>query len=331
MYQSYSTHPPIHVVKNQLSKYARRIAIVQTVLAGSLVLLVALLYPLKDELLPILTMSTSDMQIALTNLFEAHTTIFSILFLALITLLISGIMYLIAFFRLARSFLILGRIIPSVARPSLKTGSFIRYALLIQIAGLFIGTFIGVGLSYISEIANVASFGFLVAAYYNLSLTFKALREQNLYPKKESRLLLYSQVIPVAAMIPLTISISELSSGSEINIIPLIIGGIIIVLGYVGLMIGFYQLSNDVLLIEGPKDFEYGHETRTVYVTPRAQSEHSSGFKKIDPIRTIPPEEQTKADLKKDDMIALYCPNCGTKLKENMAFCHKCGAKVDDY
>jgi len=111
----------------------------------------------------------------------------------------------------------------------------------------------------------------------------------------------------------------------------LIIGGVIIVLGYVGLMVGFYHLSNNVLLIEGPEGFNFGHETSTVYVTPKAQPERSPGYKKIDPIRTIAPENQTKVDLKDNDLVALYCPNCGTKLKENKAFCHKCGIKIDEY
>ncbi|MCE7747664.1 MAG: zinc ribbon domain-containing protein [Candidatus Heimdallarchaeota archaeon] len=325
MHSSYNTSPPIHLIKNQISRSAKRIAIVQTIFMGSIITVVALLYSVLDELLAIFQIAPDDleaMQAALMEIIDAHSTIFSVLTFVLVLILVSGIMYLIAFFRMAKSFILLAKVVPSVTSPALKVGNFLRYALFIQIASIILGLLVGVGMSYVTEIANIIAFGLLVAAYYNLSLTFKKLKENNLYPKKESRLLFYSQIVPVTAMIPLTFSVSELSSGADINLIPLIIGGVIILIGYIGLMIGFYNLSNDVKLIEGPSEVDYGHETSTVYVQPKQAPTE---------IQYQPKQISTPKVQQADGLAASFCPNCGNKLKTNKAFCHKCGTKADDY
>ncbi|MHA1198790.1 MAG: zinc ribbon domain-containing protein [Candidatus Heimdallarchaeaceae archaeon] len=334
MSSSYNTSPPIHLIKNQISKYAKRIAIVQTTLIGSIVVVVALLYNVLDEILALLQIAPDDleaMQEALMEIVNAHSTIFSIMTFVLVVILVSGIMYLIAFFRLAKSFILLAKVVPSVANPALKVGNFLRYALFIQITSIILGAFVGVGMSYVTEIANVIAFGLFVAAYFNLSLTFKKLKEINLYPKKESRLLFYSQIVPLTAMIPLTFTISELSSGTDINLIPLIIGGVIILLGYIGMMVGFYNLSNDVKLIEGPSEVEFGHETSTVYVTPPQQANRPVEYQPTEPVKSYQEKIITSEETKDGNMEAQFCPNCGTKLKLNKAFCHSCGSKVDEF
>ena len=239
-------------------------------------------------------------------------------------------MYLVYFFRFARSFLILARVIPSVARTSFKTGSYIRYSLFIMIASTFLGAIFGVSLPYISSIMIALSYGLLISAYYNLALTFKSLREQNLYPKKESKILLYSQTATTAAMIPITIGLSLMVEGASNDLIPLVIGAVTILLGTVGLLVGLLNLSRDAHLIEGPSDVNYVHEPSTVY-SPIQQQTYTPGHKKIDPVRTISEEEQIKTKPKDGEMVALFCPNCGNKLKENKAFCHNCGAKVEDF
>ncbi len=336
MYSNYNAVPPIHLIKNQISKFAKRLAIVQTVFMGSLVVLVALLYNVLEELLIILqeaaTADIEAIQASLTILMDENPGIFSALSFIFILLLVSGIMYLFTFFRISKSFRILARIIPQVAKQANNVGNFIRYALFIQIASLLMGTFIGTGLSYITEIAYIGAFVFLILAYYNISLTFKALKENQLYPKKESKLLFYSQIVPLLSMIPLTFSVYQLSSETTINLTPLIIAGVIIILGYVGLMIGFFNLSNDIKLVANDVPVDYDFETSTGYTIPQQRT--------VDPQTYKSPTSQTVVqsdfvEAKKTDEInhlqAQFCPNCGVKLKPNKIFCHKCGSKVDEY
>ncbi len=333
MYTSYSNSPPIYLIKTQISKSAKRIAIVQSVMMSSIVILIGLLYSIIDELLPLFEVATDmeAMQIALTDIIEAHTEIFSAITIILVVVAVTGIMYLLAAFRLARSFRLLARIIPQVAKPAFSAGNFIRIALYIQIGSIVIGAFIGVGMSYITQIASVGAYVLLVAAYFNIAQTFKILRTSNLYPEKESRLLFYSQIVPVASMIPLTFSITQLSSGAEIELIPLIIGGVIIILGYVGLLVGFYKLSKDVMLIDDGSAADYNYEPNSAYTAQEQPKVDYQNYVDTTSVKVEQPSKTIQDKTSKGEMLAQFCPNCGQKLKKDKAFCHSCGAKVEEF
>ena len=333
MYGNYSPSPPLHFVKAQISKFARRLAIIQPILVGSLVILIGLLYSILDEIIAIMQNYSTDLEalkIALTSLIEAHQEMFSIMALILILVLISEIMYLIAFFKLARNFSYLARIFPQISKTAHNAGNFIRIALFIQIASILLGLISVAGLTYVSDVANIIAFGLLVAAYYYISQTFKTLRENNLYQKKESKLLLYSQITPVTAMIPLTFTIIELTTGKVINLIPLIIGLVIIGLGYIGLMVGFYQLSKDVMLIEDTGEVEYAYETSASYVPTQHQPIDYSRIEDTTSKRVNVQEDNQQDQEDIADIRVLYCSNCGSRLKPDKAFCHNCGMKVED-
>ena len=333
MYPGYSTTPPMQLIKNQINKYSKRIAIVQSVLMGSLVAIVAMLYSIKEELLVLLEMPTDDleaMQELLTNIVEANQTVFSFMTFFLLGVLISGIMYLIAFFRLAKRFQLLARILPTITQPALKTGNFIRYALLIQITSIFLTLMMGTSLAYVSQIITAIGYGLLTAAYYNISILFKKLYSQSLYPKKENRLLLYAQILTISSTIPLALSMTDLGSGLEISLIPLIIGGVLFLGGYIGLAIGFYKLSKDIMLVEEPLNASYQNGPDTPFEqTPQRHYEDPNiqvgKSEKIIQEKTVKPTEIV------DDQTAIYCSNCGGKLKEGKAFCHHCGMRIDEF
>ena len=327
MYTGQSSSPPLHMIQNQISRYSKRLAIIQAVQGASLITLIGLLYLVIDDLLLLLEITPDDMeamQIALMEIIDANQTVFSILTITMIVALVSSIMYLISFFRVAKGFLLLARILPIVANPALKAGNFIRYALFIQIASVIFGSIAVTSISYIMQIISIVGYGLLIAAYHNLSLVFRSLYENSLYPKRESRLLLYSQILPAAAMIPLIFPIMDLFTGQEIRLIPLILGGTILVLGYVGLLIGFFNLSKDVLLIKQPVETEYEQETGIVYQPSRFYQPEKKPVKSYEE-KIIPPSE-----IDDSDMTAQYCSNCGTKLKPDKQFCHGCGMKVED-
>lgn len=326
MYSTYDTVPLIHLVKNQISKYARRIAIYQTLVMGTIIILVGLLYSIKDELLNVPQSVLEDinaLQDYLTNLIQEYSTIFSFMFFIAVILLIIGIMNLIAFFKLAKGFNMLARVIPPISRQANNSGNFIRFALFAQIASILLGSFISLGGSYITEIINILAFILLVVAYYNISQIFKILYQNQLYPKKESKLLFYSQIIPLISMIPLSYSIYQLGTGSEINIIPLIISGVIIILGYIGMMLGFYNLSKDVFLIEINTFVSITETQRREYSTQKEEEVYIQQPK--------PTSEKYSENQLEDELPVQFCSNCGTKLKPGKLYCRNCGIKIDEF
>ena len=242
--------PSQALVKQKISEQAKKLAIVQILLVGALI---AIIGTMKDILVELLNIpseyleSQAALQEYLEQILEGHMEILSFMLILLLALFVLGIMYLFLFYRFSKNFTLLAQTNPLILKPAKNVSLYIRIAIAVQLGSLVLSLFALI--PYLTEILLIVGFGSLVYAYYNISQMFKILRVNNLYPKKENRILFYSQIVPVLAMIPLSFSLFEFSAGQEFNLVTLIIGGVIILGGYIGIVVGFYKLSSDILLI----------------------------------------------------------------------------------
>jgi len=308
--------PSIHSVKNKMSQHAKRLGYIQIFLFGSIITMIGIFYVLLYSILSISPELLNDPayleQLAM-ELVEQHMNILSIAFIAMFIALISGIMYLVSFFQLASSFTLLAKAENRVSKPANNASNLIRISIVIQLAGIFLPLITGVGLIYLPEILLIFAFALITIAYHNIAKTFNQLKEIGVFPKKASKLLFYSQLVPLLSVIPLSFSVSELTSGIDVTLTPLIIAAIIIICGTLGVAIGFFRLSSDALLIAADIRTEYDSNTQTIYIEQEVKQQYLPELELVD----------------SDEVEAKFCPHCGVKIREKNKFCSKCGTNVD--
>ena len=299
-----------------MSKHAKRLGYIQIILFGSIITMIGIFYVLLYSILSISPELLNDPayleQLAM-ELVEQHMNILSVAFIAMFVALVSGIMYLLSFFQLASSFTLLAKAEHRVSKPANSASNLIRISIVAQLAGIFLPLITGVGLIYLPEILLIFAFALITIAYYNVAKTFNQLKEIGVFPKKASKLLFYSQLVPLLSVIPLSFSVSELTSGINVTLTPLIIAAIIIIGGTIGVAFGFFRLSSDALLIAADIRIEYDSNTQTVYIEQEVKPQFLPELEPVD-----------SAEIE-----ARFCPHCGVKIREKKRFCTKCGANVD--
>jgi len=305
----------MHLVKNKMSQHAKRLGIVQLLLFGSLIVMLGVFYYLIYYVISINPEQLNDPayleQLAM-DLVENHMNILSIVFIAMVVALIAGILYLISFFQLSSSFSLLAQAENRVAKTATNVSNYIRFSLILQLAGIVLTFITGIQLIYLPEILLVISFVLILLAYHSIGKTFKQLKELGLFPKNENKLLFYSQLVPLLSIVPISFTISELLSGEDLSIAPLVIAAIFIIGGTIGVSIGFFRLSSEAMLISSDVRTEYDPSTQTMYIAQEVQPEF------------LPEPEP----LQTDDGKARFCPHCGIKLRGKKKFCTSCGENV---
>ena len=305
----------MHLVKNKMSQHAKRLGIVQLLLFGSLIVMLGVFYYLIYYIISIDPEQLNDPayleQLAM-DLVENHMNILSIVFIAMVVALIAGILYLISFFQLSSSFSLLAQAENRVAKTATNVSNYIRFSLILQLAGIVLTFITGIQLIYLPEILLVISFVLILLAYHSIGKTFKQLKELGLFPKNENKLLFYSQLVPLLSIVPISFTISELLSGEDLSIAPLVIAAIFIIGGTIGVSIGFFRLSSEAMLISSDVRTEYDPSTQTMYIAQEVQPEF------------LPEPEP----LQTDDGKARFCPHCGIKLRGKKKFCTSCGENV---
>ena len=305
----------MHLVKNKMSQHAKRLGIVQLLLFGSLIVMLGVFYYLIYYVISINPEQLNDPayleQLAM-DLVENHMNILSIVFIAMVVALIAGILYLISFFQLSSSFSLLAQAENRVAKTATNVSNYIRFSLILQLAGIVLTFITGIQLIYLPEILLVISFVLILLAYHSIGKTFKQLKESGLFPKNENKLLFYSQLVPLLSIVPISFTISELLSGEDLSIAPLVIAAIFIIGGTIGVSIGFFRLSSEAMLISSDVRTEYDPSTQTMYIAQEVQPEF------------LPEPEP----LQTDDGKARFCPHCGIKLRGKKKFCTSCGENV---
>ena len=305
----------MHLVKNKMSQHAKRLGIVQLLLFGSLIVMLGVFYYLIYYVISINPEQLNDPayleQLAM-DLVENHMNILSIVFIAMVVALIAGILYLISFFQLSSSFSLLAQAENRVAKTATNVSNYIRFSLILQLAGIVLTFITGIQLIYLPEILLVISFVLILLAYHSIGKTFKQLKELGLFPKNENKLLFYSQLVPLLSIVPISFTISELLSGEDLSIAPLVIAAIFIIGGTIGVSIGFFRLSSEAMLISSDVRTEYDPSTQTMYIAQEVQPEF------------LPEPEPLQTDYGK----ARFCPHCGIKLRGKKKFCTSCGENV---
>ena len=305
----------MHLVKNKMSQHAKRLGIVQLLLFGSLIVMLGVFYYLIYYVISINPEQLNDPayleQLAM-DLVENHMNILSIVFIAMVVALIAGILYLLSFFQLSSSFSLLAQAENRVAKTATNVSNYIRFSLILQLAGIVLTFITGIQLIYLPEILLVISFVLILLAYHSIGKTFKQLKELGLFPKNENKLLFYSQLVPLLSIVPISFTISELLSGEDLSIAPLVIAAIFIIGGTIGVSIGFFRLSSEAMLISSDVRTEYDPSTQTMYIAQEVQPEF------------LPEPEP----LQTDDGKARFCPHCGIKLRGKKKFCTSCGENV---
>jgi len=298
-----------------MSQHAKRLGIVQLLLFGSLIVMLGVFYYLIYYVISINPEQLNDPayleQLAM-DLVENHMNILSIVFIAMVVALIAGILYLISFFQLSSSFSLLAQAENRVAKTATNVSNYIRFSLILQLAGIVLTFITGIQLIYLPEILLVISFVLILLAYHSIGKTFKQLKELGLFPKNENKLLFYSQLVPLLSIVPISFTISELLSGEDLSIAPLVIAAIFIIGGTIGVSIGFFRLSSEAMLISSDVRTEYDPSTQTMYIAQEVQPEF------------LPEPEP----LQTDDGKARFCPHCGIKLRGKKKFCTSCGENV---
>jgi len=278
------------------------------------------LYQLILELLKIPQSVLEDPE-ALTDYLESTMSEYlgslTIVMLMGFFMFIVSIIYLFSFLQLSSSFARLGNIEPSLVQIAKNTSNILRTSIILIILGAFL-TFISPEITiYISFSMYILSAALMAVGYFFISRIFKILHELGLFPKKESRLIFYGQIVMMISIIPLSFT------GINMTLTPVIIAGVIALGGLTCVIVGFFRLSKDALLI------------KEIPVSATSMIQVQTGFK--DP--TFAPnadysQPQTQETI--DDTTAFselgvgFCYNCGAKLFTKTQFCKNCGVELEE-
>ncbi len=311
---------PINLIKEKMSKSTKRIAIIQTVLSLCAIIVGVVLYQLILELLKIPQEVLEDpdaLLIYLESTMSIYLASLTIVMFMGFFMFILSIIYLVSIFQLSSSFARLGVIEPKVGQVAKYASNFLRTSIILVISGAFL-TFISPEITiYISFFMYLASAAIMAAGYFFISRTFKILHELGLFPKKESRLIFYGQIAVMISIAPL------LFTRITIPLTLVIITGVIALGGLTCVIVGFFKLSKDALLIKG------------ITVSATSLIQVQTGFK--DPtiapntVYTSPQSHETAYDketLSEPDVR--FCYNCGAKLFVKTQFCENCGVEIEE-
>ena len=171
---------------------------------------------------------------------------------------------------------------------ALETSKYISYGFYGYVIAVIVGFFVpGIGGTIVSIIGNLS---LAVGAYFIYQL-FREYRNLGRYNSKISSLLF----IGLAAQV-----ISQIISAFTYY------GGLLGLVGFILMLVGFRDLSRDIKLVAPP-----GMQV----IQPQASSSVQYA-----PTQTTTPVKKTTG--------AQYCAHCGAKLTSNSKFCDNCGAEL---
>ncbi len=305
-------------IKEKMSKSAKRVAITQIFLFLCAIIVGVVLYQLIIELLKIPQSVLEDPD-ALTNYLESTLSVYLgpltiVMFMGFFMFIVS-IIYLFSFLQLSSSIAKLGNVEPKVGEVAKRTSNFLRISIILPIVGVLV-TFINPEITiYISYFMYIASAALMTVSYFFISSIFKILHELGLFPKKESRLMFYGQIVSILSIAPI------LFTGINITLTPVIIAGVIAVGGLTCVTIGFFRLSKDALLI------------KEIPVSATSVIQVQTGFKdpSISP-NTTSPQSHEIIDVTNtnSELEVSFCYNCGAKLFTKRQYCENCGVELEE-
>jgi len=299
---------PIAEIKQEFRKYARNIGhsliamVIGTVVLLVLTIALFFLFDLREQ-----------------RFFSNSIIILPFIFLVSLILAGFGIYKLICEYKLSKSLDDLGLYYIQETNTAKKAGEMIKIALLVSIIA-----------------GGIISLVLYVIAYYRVAETFKELNKNELFPKKESRLLYKSFIASIFAQIIFLIAyvffifylfynpiIFYLFYDYYLSLATIIIVGISIALmiaTYVAQILGFYRLGEDALLIVERQPSSYVPVQQPYLQQP---VQYSPAHTQTQP---IPSEKYQKDQSQKESS---FCPNCGNPTDDAITFCTKCGTKID--
>ena len=208
------------------------------------------------------------------------------LIIVLVVFAIVSILLFVQYFRLGSSF---NKLYES--ERTLETSKYISYGFYGYVIAVIVGFFVsGVGGSVLSIIGNVS---LAIAAYFIYQL-FIEYRNQGRFRGKPSNLLFIGLALQVI---------------SAIVAIFTLYGGLVGLIGFIMMLMGFRDLSRDMKLVAPPGE--------QVAQTQASQAAVYTPTQPAKPPAKAPADTQIK-----------YCENCGAKLLANAKFCSSCGATV---
>lgn len=307
-------------IKVKISKNAKRLAFIQIFLALCAIIVGVSIYNLILELLKI-PQSVLDDPDALVNYLDATMSQYlpsmTIIMFTGFFIFILGIAYLVSILLLSSNFATLANIDPRVGQVAKSTSIFLIIGIILPIIGslvLFIYPEITI---FITLFMYLASTVIMTVGYFFICRTFKILHELGLFPKKESRLIFFGQLVFNLSFVPLSFTLTFVS------LVPLIIAGVTALGGLTCVIVGFFRLSKDALLI------------KEMPVSATSMIQVQTGFK--DPIfapntdYTQPQTQETIADTAAlSEPGVSFCYNCGAKLFTKTQFCNNCGVEFDE-
>ena len=305
-------------IKEKMSKSSKRIAVSQISVYLCAIIIGVLLYQFIIEILKIPLSVLSDPD-ALPEVLEQIMNQFMdsilIAFAVGFIMFIFSVLYLVSFLQLTSSFARLSTIEPKVGQVAKTASNFLRISIILLILGIFLYFVNSIATTYITIFMYLASAAFMTSGYFFISKVFKILHELGLFPKKESRLIFYGQMVLMLSFVPLSFTLTNIS------ITPIIIAGVIALGGLTCLSVGLFRLSKDALLIkEAP-------------VSATSMIQVQTGFKEPtftpSTIYTPPQSNETANDSEAlSEPEVEFCFNCGAKLFTKTQFCKNCGVEL---
>ena len=292
---------PIAEIKQELRKYTRNIGHSLIAMVIGIVIVFALLIPF---------LSFVD------NLYNPILFFNSIIILPILILITSfilagfGIYKMVCEYKLSKSLDDLGLYYMQETNTAKKAGEMLKIALLVSIVA---GGIIGLVL--------------YIIAYHRTAETFKELNKNELFPKQESRLVYKSFIASIIAQIIFMILYvffilySVFYYFSSVTFIIFFgISSALVVATYIAQILGFYRLSDDALLIVERQPSSYV-PVQQPYLQQQAQYSHAPAQ-----IESTPSVKYHKDQSQGESS---FCPNCGNPTDNLIAFCTKCGTKLD--
>ncbi|MHA1407560.1 MAG: zinc ribbon domain-containing protein [Candidatus Heimdallarchaeaceae archaeon] len=250
--------------------------------AIAIIVIFAILIPLGFSLS---NLEPEKMYAFMGNVFAGGILAIILMLLAVIALLVIFIIVYVQYFKLANGYKILADADP--ASTSAKNASYGIYGYVIAIIlAIFVP---GIAGSIISILGNAS----LALGFYFIFKTFEDYRLQNRFPKPPSKILFVGVLVNfISAIINIFSFYSSLGT----------------IAGFILLLIGFGELSKDILLLQPP-----GAQTGTYQEVPQKVKSEAKAVVQTPQV----PETGSK-----------FCERCGAKNEANAKFCVNCGASL---
>lgn len=278
------------------------------------------MYRLMLELLKIPQSVLEDPD-ALTNYIESNMSEYLgsmtiIMFLGFF-IFILALAYLVSLILLNSSFTKLANIDPKIGQVVKVTNISILIGIILPVLGSLVLFIEPMFTMYITLFMYLGSVVAIAVGYFFISRTFTILHALGLFPKRGNRLLFYGQIVLTLTIFPLSIS------PTTNPLVSIIIAGVIVLGGLTIVIVGFFRLSKDALLIKeipvsatsviqvetGFKEPTY--QPSTVYTSPQTQ-------------------EPSSVTENLNEPGVGFCYNCGAKQFTKTQFCKNCGVKFDE-